>query len=224
MSSGEIVRILKVALEVQRRARSATTSVSGTIGARARTGVSGATLPSTARTRISTVSIRATNNKNKLWHLSATHVGPLILSFAPRFRKQFLPFRCARKPSWPKHPGRGTGLTATSPRREPRNDGVNHHRGPQRTAPVLGARSHVDRAPPRYNRFVPETEAPEFSLQRPLSSALAVLRAVLLSPRRFYLGFSPDGPLREPALFVLLVGAVTAVLTAAVAMVSNLFL
>ena len=69
---------------------------------------------------------------------------------------------------------------------------------------------------------MPESEAPEFNLQRPLSSALAVLRAILFSPRRFYLGFSPEGPLREPAIFVLLVGAVTAVLTAAVAMVSNL--
>lgn len=61
----------------------------------------------------------------------------------------------------------------------------------------------------------------EFSLQRPLSSALAVIRAVLFSPRRFYLNFSPEGPIREPAVFTLLVGAVTAVLTAAVAIVSN---
>jgi hypothetical protein len=69
---------------------------------------------------------------------------------------------------------------------------------------------------------VPETEAPEFDLQRPISSALAVLRTVLFSPRRFYLGFSPEGPLREPALFVLLIGTVAAALTAAVAIVSNL--
>lgn len=69
---------------------------------------------------------------------------------------------------------------------------------------------------------MPETEAPEFDLQRPISSALAVLRTVLFSPRRFYLGFSPEGPLREPALFVLLIGAVAAALTAAVAIVSNL--
>jgi hypothetical protein len=69
---------------------------------------------------------------------------------------------------------------------------------------------------------VPETEAPEFNPQRPVSSSLAVLRAVLFSPRRFYLGFSPEGSLREPAVFVLLVGAVTATLTAAVAIVSNL--
>jgi len=64
--------------------------------------------------------------------------------------------------------------------------------------------------------------APEFSLQRPLASALEVIRAVLLSPRSFYLSFSVEGPLREPAVFVLLVGAVTGVLTAAVAIASNL--
>lgn len=69
---------------------------------------------------------------------------------------------------------------------------------------------------------MPETEAPEFDLQRPISSTLAVLRTVLFSPRRFYLGFSPEGPLREPALFVLLIGTVAAALTAAVAIVSNL--
>jgi hypothetical protein len=69
---------------------------------------------------------------------------------------------------------------------------------------------------------MPTPEAAEFSLQRPLPSALAVIRGVLFSPRRFYLGFSPEGPLREPAFFVLLVGAVTGVLTAAVAVFSNL--
>ena len=65
-------------------------------------------------------------------------------------------------------------------------------------------------------------EAPEFSLKRPLPSALAVIRAVLFSPRNFYLNFSATGPMKEPAVFVLLVGAVTGVLTAAVAIVSSL--
>ena len=65
-------------------------------------------------------------------------------------------------------------------------------------------------------------EAPEFSLEPPLPSALALIRAVLFSPRNFYANFSADGPLREPAIFVLLVGAVTGVLTAAVAIVSGL--
>jgi hypothetical protein len=69
---------------------------------------------------------------------------------------------------------------------------------------------------------MPPPGAPEFSLQRPLASALEVFRAVLLSPRSFYLNFSAEGPVREPAVFVLLVGAVTGVLTAVVAIVSNL--
>jgi hypothetical protein len=69
---------------------------------------------------------------------------------------------------------------------------------------------------------MPTPEAAEFSLQRPLPSALAVIRGILFSPRRFYLGFSPEGPLREPAFFVLLIGAVTGLLTAAVAVFSNL--
>ncbi len=69
---------------------------------------------------------------------------------------------------------------------------------------------------------MPNAAAPEFSLERPLPSALSVIRAVLFSPRNFYANFSTDGPLREPAIFVLLVGAVTGVLTAAVAIVSGL--
>jgi hypothetical protein len=73
-----------------------------------------------------------------------------------------------------------------------------------------------------YNPPMPRAHAPEFDLQRPLQSALAVIRAVLLSPRNFYLNFSPEGPVREPAVFVLLVGAVTGLLTAAVALLSNL--
>lgn len=64
-------------------------------------------------------------------------------------------------------------------------------------------------------------KAPEFSLDRPLSSALAAIRAVLFSPRDFYAGFSPGGPLREPALFALLVGAVTGVLGGTVSLLSN---
>jgi len=69
---------------------------------------------------------------------------------------------------------------------------------------------------------MPRAKAPEFDLQRPLPSTIAVVRAILLSPRNFYLNFSPEGPLREPAVFVLLVGAVTSLLTAAVALLSNL--
>jgi hypothetical protein len=69
---------------------------------------------------------------------------------------------------------------------------------------------------------MPPSEVPEFSLQRPLPSALAVIRAVFFSPRSFYLNFSAEGPLREPTLFVLLVGAITGFLTAAVAILSGL--
>ncbi|MFL6057673.1 MAG: YIP1 family protein [Rubrobacteraceae bacterium] len=68
---------------------------------------------------------------------------------------------------------------------------------------------------------MPDSEAPEFSLQRPVTSALAVILAVLFSPKRFYLSFSAEGSVRVPAIFVLLVAAVTGALTAAVAIVSN---
>ncbi len=67
------------------------------------------------------------------------------------------------------------------------------------------------------------TKAPEFSLDRPLPSALATIRAVLFSPRTFYANLPADGPLREPVLFALLVGTVTGVLGAVVALVSNVF-
>ena len=69
---------------------------------------------------------------------------------------------------------------------------------------------------------VQSDKAPEFDLQSPLASAVAVIRTVLFSPRRFYLNFKVEGPLKEPALFVLLVGAVAGVLGAAVAIASNL--
>lgn len=63
---------------------------------------------------------------------------------------------------------------------------------------------------------------PEFDLQRPFSSAVAVVRAVLFSPRSFYLNFKVEGPVKEPTVFVLLVGTVSGVLGAAVALASNL--
>ena len=49
-----------------------------------------------------------------------------------------------------------------------------------------------------------------------------MIRAVLFSPKTFYLNFKVDGPVREPAVFALLVGAVSGVLGAAVALASNL--
>jgi hypothetical protein len=62
----------------------------------------------------------------------------------------------------------------------------------------------------------------EFDLQRPFASAVAVIRTVLFSPRRFYVNFKVEGPLKEPAAFVLLVGAVSGILGAALALSSNL--
>ncbi|CAA9422451.1 MAG: hypothetical protein AVDCRST_MAG03-2641 [uncultured Rubrobacteraceae bacterium] len=67
------------------------------------------------------------------------------------------------------------------------------------------------------------TKAPEFSLDRPLPSALATIRAVLFSPRTFFSNLQADGPLKEPVLFALLIGTVTGVLGAVVALASNVF-
>jgi len=71
--------------------------------------------------------------------------------------------------------------------------------------------------------LVQSDKAPEFDLQRPLASAVAVVPAVLFSPRRFYLNLKVEGRLREPAIFALLVGAISGVLGAAVALASNFF-
>jgi hypothetical protein len=68
---------------------------------------------------------------------------------------------------------------------------------------------------------VQRDQAPEFDLRRPFGSAVAVIRTVLFSPRSFYLNFNVEGPLREPAVFVLLVGALSGILGAAVALSSN---
>lgn len=65
-------------------------------------------------------------------------------------------------------------------------------------------------------------KTPQFSLDRPVPSALATIRAVLFSPRAFFSNLPAEGSLREPVLFVLLVGTVTGVLGAVVALISNL--
>lgn len=57
-----------------------------------------------------------------------------------------------------------------------------------------------------------ENTSPEFDLGDPLRSASKILKQVLTSPRSFYLNFSASGPMKEPAIFVLLVGAVSGVL------------
>jgi hypothetical protein len=64
--------------------------------------------------------------------------------------------------------------------------------------------------------------APEFDLQRPFASAVAVIKTVLFSPRRFYLNFKVEGPIKEPAAFVLLVGAVSGILGATLVLSTNL--
>ena len=64
--------------------------------------------------------------------------------------------------------------------------------------------------------------SPEFDLRRPFASAVAVIRTVLFSPRSFYVNFKVEGPLKEPAAFVLLVGAVSGILGAALALFTNL--
>jgi hypothetical protein len=71
-------------------------------------------------------------------------------------------------------------------------------------------------------RRMQSAEAPEFDLRRPLPSALSVIGAVLFSPGRFYRNLPAEGPLAEPAVFVLLVGAVTSAATAGVALLSGL--
>lgn len=66
--------------------------------------------------------------------------------------------------------------------------------------------------PPGIISNMQTTTSPEFTLDRPLTSAAAVLRAVFFVPRSFFLGFPESGPLREPVIFVVLITAVTATL------------
>jgi hypothetical protein len=68
---------------------------------------------------------------------------------------------------------------------------------------------------------VEATKSPEFDPKHPLGSAAAVLRGIFFAPRSFYLNFSTEGPLREPALFVLLVSAVSGVLSVVVNIISG---
>lgn len=64
--------------------------------------------------------------------------------------------------------------------------------------------------------------APEFDLEKPVSSAAEVIKALFVRPRSFFRGFSAEGPVKEPTLFVLFVSAVTGVLSVVVALASNL--
>lgn len=59
----------------------------------------------------------------------------------------------------------------------------------------------------------------EFDPRRPVASAAGILRGIFFAPRRFYLNFPAEGPLREPTLFVLLISAVSGVLSVALNLV-----
>ncbi len=69
----------------------------------------------------------------------------------------------------------------------------------------------------------PEAPSPEFDLSNPLSSFVSVLRAAILSPRRFFVNFETEGSLREPAIFALLVGVAGGALSLLAAPVLALF-
>ncbi len=64
-----------------------------------------------------------------------------------------------------------------------------------------------------YNPSVHDAKSPEFDPKRPVASASAVLRAIFLRPKSFYLSFDAQGPVREPTAFVLLVSVVSGVLS-----------
>jgi hypothetical protein len=74
-----------------------------------------------------------------------------------------------------------------------------------------------------YNPPVYRAKSPEFDPKRPVGSAVAVLRSIFLGPKSFYLNFAAEGPIREPIVFVLLVSAVSGVLSVAVNLVFAAF-
>jgi hypothetical protein len=63
---------------------------------------------------------------------------------------------------------------------------------------------------------VDRTKSIEFDPKRPVASAAAVVRGIFFRPKCFYLNFNAEGPVREPALFVLLVSAVSGLLSVVV--------
>lgn len=75
-----------------------------------------------------------------------------------------------------------------------------------------------------YNPTVEATKSPEFDPKRPAGSTAAVLRGIFLAPRSFYLNFPAEGPLREPALFVLLVSTVSGVSSVVINIISGAIL
>ena len=61
--------------------------------------------------------------------------------------------------------------------------------------------------------------AGEYETDRPISSLLSTTRDVLFSPRRFFDGLPPDGPLGEPVLYFLICSTLTAVINTAATVV-----
>ncbi|MBA2713603.1 MAG: YIP1 family protein [Rubrobacteraceae bacterium] len=60
----------------------------------------------------------------------------------------------------------------------------------------------------------------EYRTDRPVSSLLKTTQDVLLSPRRFFDGLAPDGPLREPVLYYLICLAISTICNLIVFLVS----
>lgn len=55
--------------------------------------------------------------------------------------------------------------------------------------------------------------AMEFDSSRPLGSMLEVLRELFLRPRSFFLSFSSEGEIKGPVIFILLVTAISAIIS-----------
>lgn len=64
--------------------------------------------------------------------------------------------------------------------------------------------------------------SPEFDPAAPFSSAAEVVKGIFFGPQCFYRGFSVKGSVKAPMLFVLLVGAVTGILSAVVTLTAGL--
>lgn len=88
---------------------------------------------------------------------------------------------------------------------------------------IATKRAILGSAPALYNPSVYRAKSPEFDPKHPVGSAVAVLRAIFLGPKSFYLNFDAEGPLWEPIVFVLLVSAVSSVLSVALNLVFAAF-
>lgn len=57
-----------------------------------------------------------------------------------------------------------------------------------------------------------DRDAGEYKLDRPFSNLLSTTRDVLFSPRRFFDGLPPDGPLGAPVIYFLICSSITALI------------